>query len=140
MGVFSESPRGLTLYTSPAPAPFPLRRALVCYVSFSFLQVRQWQDLFYNSRYSGTEMVNPDFAQLARALGGKGLEVSKEADVERVVKEFLFADPDVPTLLNAVCEADEHVYPMVPAGHGLDEMVMGRKATGGADKEGPACR
>ena len=38
--------------------------------------VRQWQDLFYEGRYSGTPMVNPDFAQLGVAMGGKGLTVS----------------------------------------------------------------
>ncbi len=113
--------------------------------------VRQWQDLFYNKRYSATEMFNPDFADLARAMGGKGLTVSTEAELAAVVKEFLFADPDVPTLLNAVCEADEHVYPMVPAGHALDEMVLGRTAEvataapPGIDRssrtvEGPACK
>ena len=74
--------------------------------------VRQWQDLFYSSRYSGTEMVNPDFAHLAQAMGGKGLTVRTEAELAAVMKEFLEADPDVPTILNAVCEADEHVYPM----------------------------
>jgi hypothetical protein len=42
------------------------------------------------------------------------------------VREFLFDAPDTPTLLNAVCEADEHVYPMVPAGRALDDMVLGR--------------
>ena len=42
--------------------------------------VRQWQDLFYDGRYSGTPMVNPDFAQLARAMGGKGLTVSKHGN------------------------------------------------------------
>jgi thiamine pyrophosphate-dependent acetolactate synthase large subunit-like protein len=74
--------------------------------------VRQWQDLFYSSRYSGTPMVNPDFAHLAQAMGGKGLTVRTEEELGRVMKEFLEADPDVPTILNAVCEADEHVYPM----------------------------
>ena len=88
--------------------------------------VRQWQDLFYNSRYSGTEMQNPDFAQLANAMGGKGLTVDRDADLEATVREFLFADPDVPTILNAVCETDEHVFPMVPAGNGLHEMVLER--------------
>ena len=71
-------------------------------------------------------MYNPDFAQLARAMGGKGLTVTREGELEGVVKEFLEADPTVPTILNAVCEADEHVYPMVPAGHGLHEMVLER--------------
>ena len=101
--------------------------------------VRQWQDLFYNSRYSGTEMVNPNFADLARGMGAKGLEVKDEADLEKVVHDFLFSDNTTPVLLNAICEADEHVYPMVPAGNGLDEMVLGRKL-GDKSKEGPACR
>ena len=89
--------------------------------------VRQWQDLFYSSRYSGTEMVNPNFAHLAQAMGGKGLTVRTEEELARVMAEFLKED-GVPTILDAVCEADEHVYPMVPAGHGLDEMVLARKA------------
>jgi thiamine pyrophosphate-dependent acetolactate synthase large subunit-like protein len=42
--------------------------------------VRQWQDLFYDGRYSGTPMVNPDFAQLATAMGGKGLTVRSDGD------------------------------------------------------------
>lgn len=88
--------------------------------------VRQWQDLFYKGRYCATPMVNPDFAALATAMGAKGLTTSSEADLEAVMREFLFADPDVPTVLNAVCETDEHVFPMVPAGHALNEMVMER--------------
>ena len=87
--------------------------------------VRQWQSIFYEERFSATRMHNPDFARLAEAMGAKGLTVRAEADLRAVVREFLFADPDVPTLLNAVCEADEHVFPMVPAGHGLHEMVHG---------------
>lgn len=88
--------------------------------------VRQWQDLFYDSRYSGTQMFNPDFASLARSMGGKGLTTTSESDLQDVMREFLFADPDVPTILNAVCETDEHVFPMVPAGHALHEMVLER--------------
>lgn len=102
--------------------------------------VRQWQDLFYSSRYSGTEMVNPDFAQLTDAMGGTGLTVAAEEDLPAVIRKFLFEVPeDKPCLLNAVCEADEHVYPMVPAGHGLHEMVMGRKGAGEADVKGGSC-
>jgi hypothetical protein len=42
------------------------------------------------------------------------------------MREFLFSDPHKPTLLNAVCEVDEHVYPMVPAGHALDACITAR--------------
>jgi acetolactate synthase I/II/III large subunit len=90
--------------------------------------VRQWQDLFYDKRYSGTPMVNPDFAQLANAMGGRGLTVTTEAELPGVMADFLFGgDPNQPALLNAVCEVDEHVYPMVPAGHALDECIVARK-------------
>ena len=54
------------------------------------------------------------------------MQVEKEADLPSIMREFLFADPDVPVLLNAVCEADEHVYPMVPAGFGLDQCIVSR--------------
>ena len=71
-------------------------------------------------------MVNPDFAAVAVAMGAKGLTTSSEKDLESTMREFLFADSGVPTVLNAVCETDEHVFPMVPAGHALDDMVFER--------------
>ena len=89
--------------------------------------VRQWQDLFYDKRYSGTPMVNPDFAQLAAAMGARGLTAVTEAELPGAMQDFLFGgDPSQPALLNAVCEVDEHVYPMVPAGYGLDECIVSR--------------
>ncbi len=84
--------------------------------------VRQWQDLFYEQRYSATEMYNPCYAELATAMGGTGLKLEKEEDLERMVAEFLATDG--PVVLDALCEKDEHVYPMVPAGKGLHEMVL----------------
>jgi acetolactate synthase-1/2/3 large subunit len=91
--------------------------------------VKQWQDLFYDERYSQTEMFNPNFVKLAEAVGAKGLEVSKEADLKRIIAEFLAHDG--PVLLNATVEKDEHVFPMVPSGRGLGEMVFeSEKQTG----------
>ena len=85
--------------------------------------VKQWQDLFYEERYSGTVMVNPCFKELAEAMGAKGLKLEKETDIPAVMKEFIEYDGG-PVVLDAVCEKDEHVYPMVPAGKALDEMVL----------------
>lgn len=85
--------------------------------------VKQWQDLFYEERYSGTPMVNPCYAEVANAMGAKGMKLSKESDIEQVIKEFI--EYDGPVVLDAICEKDEHVYPMVPAGKALDEMVLG---------------
>ncbi|OZJ04632.1 Acetolactate synthase, mitochondrial, partial [Bifiguratus adelaidae] len=78
--------------------------------------VKQWQDLFYEERYSGTTMVNPDFVQLAEAMHVKGLRISKKEDIEPVMKEFL--EHNGPVVLDCVVEKNEHVYPMVPAGKG----------------------
>jgi hypothetical protein len=52
--------------------------------------------------------------------------VEREEDLPRVMREFLFSDPDTPVLLNAICEVDEHVYPMVPGGHALDQCITAR--------------
>jgi len=85
--------------------------------------VKQWQDLFYEERYSGTPMKNPCFADVATAMGAKGMKLSKESDIEAVIKAFI--EYPGPVVLDAICEKDEHVYPMVPAGKALDEMVLG---------------
>jgi acetolactate synthase I/II/III large subunit len=92
--------------------------------------VRQWQDLFYEQRYSGTKMTNPDFVKLAESMGCRGLRVSDRKDLPEVIRSFLFDDEldgghTRPVLLDCVVEAAEHVYPMVPAGKGLHEMVLG---------------
>ena len=92
--------------------------------------VKQWQDLFYEQRYSGTKMTNPDFVKFAESMGCRGLRVDRREDLKDVIRQFLF-DESVdgnhtrPVLLDCVVEAAEHVYPMVPAGKGLHEMVIG---------------
>ena len=104
-------------------------RALILNNNFQGM-VRQWQDLFYESRYSGTKMDNPDFAQLANAMGGIGLTVTNEQDLPAIMEEFLFSNPDKPVLLNAICDIDEHVYPMVPSGQALDACLVKRPTVG----------
>jgi len=85
--------------------------------------VKQWQDLFYEERHSGTPMHNPDFAVVADAMGCTGLRLENPEDIPRVVEEFLKCEG--PVVLDAIVEKEEHVYPMVPAGKALDEMVYG---------------
>jgi len=85
--------------------------------------VKQWQDLFYEQRYSGTEMKNPDFVKFAEALNCTGLRVSKEEDLPAKMAEFLACEG--PVILEAVVCKEAHVYPMIPAGRGLHEMVLG---------------
>ncbi|MCL2646444.1 MAG: biosynthetic-type acetolactate synthase large subunit [Phycisphaerales bacterium] len=88
--------------------------------------VRQWQQLFYQSRFSHTEMVNPDFAKMAEAYGVKGIRCTKKEDVHKAVEE-LIQHPG-PCLLDCFCEANENVFPMVPSGKALHEMNFGEAA------------
>ena len=85
--------------------------------------VKQWQDLFYEERYSHTEMHNPDFVQLVKAMHCGAFRVTKAADLPAVMKEFLAYEG--PAILEALVEKHEHVYPMVPAGKSVDDMVLG---------------
>lgn len=92
--------------------------------------VKQWQDLFYDERYSHTEMHNPDFCKLIEAMHCGAFRVTKLEDLPRVMEEFLAYDG--PAVLDALVEKHEHVYPMVPAGQSVDEMVLGpAQGTGG---------
>ena len=85
--------------------------------------VKQWQDLFYQERYSHTEMHNPDFVALTNAMNCRGFRVTKLADLPTVMQEFLAHDG--PAVLEALVEKHEHVYPMIPAGKSVDDMVLG---------------
>ena len=86
--------------------------------------VKQWQDLFYEERYSHTEMHNPDFVKLIEAMHCGAFRVTKLEDLPRIMREFLAHEG--PAVLEALVEKHEHVYPMVPAGKSVDEMVLGK--------------
>jgi acetolactate synthase-1/2/3 large subunit len=85
--------------------------------------VKQWQDLFYEERYSGTPMNNPDFAKMAQGMGITGLRLDHPKDLSRIMKEFL--ECKGPVVLDAQVTKESHVFPMVPAGRALDDMVYG---------------
>ncbi len=85
--------------------------------------VRQWQELFYDKRYSSTCMqVQPDFVKLAEAYGAKGLRAKKPEDVEKVISEALAYDG--PVIMEFMIASEEDVYPMVPAGAPISEMLL----------------
>jgi len=84
--------------------------------------VKQWQDLFYEERYSHTQMHNPDFVALTNAMNCKGFRVTKSADLPKVMADFIAHDG--PAVLEAMVEKHEHVYPMMPAGKTVDDMVL----------------
>ena len=99
--------------------------------------VKQWQDLFYDERYSHTEMHNPDFVKLIEAMHCGAFRVTKLEDLPKVMEEFLAYEG--PAILEALVEKHEHVYPMVPAGKTVDDMVLGPAdgAGGGAEVKQP---
>ncbi|MEN8140548.1 MAG: biosynthetic-type acetolactate synthase large subunit [Thermodesulfobacteriota bacterium] len=85
--------------------------------------VRQWQELFYDKRYSATPMeVQPDFVKVAEAYGAVGLRATKPSEVEPVIKEALATDTLV--LMDFVIAREEGVFPMVPAGKATTDMLL----------------
>jgi acetolactate synthase-1/2/3 large subunit len=84
--------------------------------------VRQWQEFFYEERYNQTPMVNPDFCKLAQAYGIPTARVTERGQIEEAVNASR-AQTDGPTLIDFVVEKEEIVFPMVPAGADLDDMI-----------------
>ena len=85
--------------------------------------VRQWQELFYEKRYVCTDMdCAPDFVKLAEAFGAVGLRASKPEEVEAVIKEGLSIPQ--PVIMDFRVDREESVYPMVPAGAPITEMLL----------------
>lgn len=88
--------------------------------------VRQWQELFYEKRYSHTDMTYaPDFVKLAEAYGVVGMRATKPAQVEKTLREALSVDK--PVLMDFRVSREECVYPMVRPGESLSEMDLGTR-------------
>lgn len=85
--------------------------------------VEQWQDLFYENRYSHTRMHNPDFIKLSESMGCKALRVTNMDELPAKMKEFLEYDNTRPIVMECIVSS-EHVYPMVPAGKALHEQIL----------------
>ena len=86
--------------------------------------VRQWQNMFYDNRLSGVDLKgNPDFVRLAEAYGCKAFRLRRNADVRRVLTAAL-AWNEGPCLVDAEVEKEDNVFPMIPAGAGLKDMLL----------------
>jgi acetolactate synthase-1/2/3 large subunit len=83
--------------------------------------VRQWQEFFYDKNYESTPLVSPDFVKLADAHGIPGLAVRDRAELDAAVQTA--RDHQGPFLLNFLVEQEDSVYPMIPAGAALHEMI-----------------
>ena len=86
--------------------------------------VRQWQELFHDRRYSFTELPPVDFVKIANAYGVDGIRVDSVDEVVPALKAAI--DSDGPFVLDFRVEREENVFPMVPAGAAINEMIGGQ--------------
>ncbi len=87
--------------------------------------VRQWQELFYERRYVATPLMNPDFLKIADAYGISALRVKKRSEVIPAIQRAM--EHDGPFLIDFMVEPEESVYPMVPPGATLAQVIEGPK-------------
>ncbi len=86
--------------------------------------VRQWQHLFYDNRLSGVDMEgNPNFVKLAEAYGAKGIRIKRSADVKRMIAAAMEYN-DGPCVIDVEVEKEDNVYPMIPSGAALSDMIL----------------
>ena len=84
--------------------------------------VRQWQQLFFDRRYSSVELQNPDFLKIAEGFGVPGRKITKPEELTEGVADMLAHDG--PYLLHVQVEKEENIFPMVPSGYAVDEIVL----------------
>ena len=85
--------------------------------------VRQWQQLFHDKRYSSVELQNPDFVTIAKGFGVPGRSVSDPTEVNDAIAEMLAHDG--PYLLHLRTVKEDNVFPMVPSGKGVHQVILG---------------
>jgi acetolactate synthase-1/2/3 large subunit len=84
--------------------------------------VRQWQQLFFEKRYSFTEMKNPDFVGIAKAYGLASQKVTSRDQLEGAIQEML--DHKGPYVLEVVVEQEDNVFPMIPTGASISDIIL----------------
>ena len=84
--------------------------------------VRQWQQLFFEKRYSFTELDNPDFQMITRGYSIKSQKVDKRGHLDQAIGDWL--NSDGPALLEVVVENEENVFPMVPSGASVSDIRL----------------
>lgn len=84
--------------------------------------VRQWQELFFEKRYSSVELQNPDFITIAKGFGVTGRKVTDAKDIKQAITEML--EYDGAYLLHVMVQKEENVFPMIASGKAVDEIVL----------------
>ena len=87
--------------------------------------VRQWQQLFHEKRYSFVDITSPDFVQVAKGFGIPGKSISRREDLKGTLKEML--DHDGAYLLEVMVGKENNVFPMVPQGRGVAEIILSKE-------------
>ena len=89
--------------------------------------VRQWQELFYDERYSFTRLHNPDFQMVAKAYGIPSVRVTSIDELDQAIEKMLSTDG--PFFLEACVEGSENIFPMIPAGATIDKIFIDKDFT-----------
>ena len=89
--------------------------------------VRQWQELFYDERYSFTRLHNPDFQLVAKAYGIPSVRVTSLDELDQAIEKMLSTDG--PFFLEACVEVGENIFPMIPAGATIDKIFIDKDFT-----------
>jgi acetolactate synthase-1/2/3 large subunit len=89
--------------------------------------VRQWQELFYDERYSFTELVNPEFQTIAKAYGIPSAKVTSLDELDEAIETMM--NTDGAFLLEACVMPGENVFPMIPAGATIDKIFIDKDFT-----------
>ena len=89
--------------------------------------VKQWQELFYDKRYSFTHLENPDFQMVAQAYGIPSLRVTSVEQLDEAIEKML--QTKGPFFLEACVEGDENIFPMIPAGATIDKIFIDKEFT-----------
>jgi acetolactate synthase-1/2/3 large subunit len=84
--------------------------------------VRQWQQLFFDKRYSSTELINPDFVTIAKGYHIPAKKVSQRADLRAAIQEML--ETDGPYFLEVVVQKEDNVFPMIPSGASVSDIRL----------------
>ncbi|MFN3422856.1 MAG: thiamine pyrophosphate-dependent enzyme, partial [Armatimonadota bacterium] len=114
----------MTMYELTTAAVYNIPVKVIIINNFFLGMVKQWQDLFFSERYSGVDLTgNPDFVKIAEACGAVGLRVTEEDDVEKVLMRAMEIE-DKPVVVDAWVDPDEHVYPMIPSGRSVKDIIV----------------
>jgi len=114
----------MTLFELSTAAIHKLPLKIVVLNNHYLGMVRQWQELFFDDRKSGVDLEgNPDFVKLAVAYGIKAFNIKRPADVSKVINQALEYN-EGPCLIHAECVKTDNVFPMIPAGAALEDMLI----------------